>query len=194
MQIFRTSSDISTPEKLALVISNQSIARYKDIPDTPRKTWIGSQIYGLCMILHYQAPAAFDVAIDAEMADQMIMEDTALRSLKQVEMQEAFRRGIAKEYGEFYGITASSLVQFLKGYIRGEKRADAMALLYKKEQKKREDEDKLFWQTLARAREDGMIELPEFQHSPFEDDKQHRERIEQQRKDIESCLTKTKGQ
>ena len=193
MQIFRTSSDISTPEKLALVISNQSIARYRDIPETPRKTWIGSQIYGLCMILHYQAPAAFDVAIDAEMADQMIMEDTSLRSLKQVEMQEAFRRGISKEYGEFYGITASSLVQFLKGYIKGEKRAEAISILYKQEQKKRKEEDELFWETMEWAKAHGY-DIPTFQHTPFEDDDQHRKRIEQQRKEIESCLTKTKEQ
>ena len=184
MQIFQTSSDISTPEKLALVIADQTIARFKDIPAETRRLWLGSQIYGLCMILHYQAPSPQDVEIDCAFADQMIMEDTAICCLKQVEMQEAFRRGIAREYGEFYGVTASSLVQFLKAYLTSGKRAEAMGLLYKEEQSKLKKEDELFWKTLAEAKENGLIELPEFAHSPFEDDKQRLERLARQRQEI----------
>lgn len=183
MQIFRTNNDISTPEKLALVIADESIARYKDIPEAPRKLWIGSQIYALCMILHQQPPTPIDVEIDSSFADQMIMGDEGLCCLKQVEMQEAFRRGIAKEYGEFYGVTASTLVQFLKAYRIGEKRAQAMSQLYIREQKKLKEEDELFWKTLAKAKEQGF-EIPSFNHSPFEDDKQHKERIAKQREEI----------
>ena len=98
-------------------------------------------------------------------------------------MQEAFRRGIAKEYGEFYGITASTLIQFLKGYRSGEKRARAMAILYEKEQKKAQEEDALFWKTLNEARKKGF-NIPTFTHTPFEDDKQHKERIARQREEI----------
>lgn len=183
MQIFRTNNDISTPEKLALVISNESIARYKDIPEGPRKMWIGSQIYALCLILHYQPPTPMDVEIDSAFADQMIMDDESIRCLKQVEMQEAFRRGISREYGEFFGITASSLVGFLKAYKGCEKRAQAMALLYNQEQKKLKAEDKLFWKTLEEARKNGF-EIPTLESTPFEDDKQHQERIARQREEI----------
>ena len=183
MQIFQTNSDISTPEKLAVVISNEAIARYKDIPEGPRKLWIGSQIYALCLILHYQAPSPMDVEIDSNFADQMIMEDAGLGCLKQVEMQEAFRKGIAKEYGEFYGITASSLIQFLKGYRKSEKRSQAISILYKDEQKKLKDGDELFWKTLNEARENGF-EIPTFETTPFEDDRQHQERIARQREEI----------
>ena len=183
MQIFRTNSDISTPEKLAMVISDQSIARYRDIPEEPRKLWLGSQIYALCLILHYQPPSPMDVEIDANFADQMIMDDESVRSLKQVEMQEAFRRGIAREYGDFYGITASTLVQFLRAYRTSEKRAQAITLLYNQEQKELKEKDARFWEAIEEARRNGY-DLPLFLHSPMEDDRQHQERIARQREEI----------
>ena len=134
MQIFQTTNDISTPEKLAALLSNQTIARYKDVPPAIRKAWIGTQIYALCLILHYQTPNPMDVEIDSAFADQIIMEDEeGVCSLRQVEMQEAFRRGISKEYGDFYGITPATLLQFLKGYRKSEKRQKAIAILYANE-------------------------------------------------------------
>ena len=184
IQIFQTSSDVSTPEKLAAVIADPSIARYKDLPANTRQRWIGSQIYALCLILHYQEPNPDDVKLDCAFADQMIMDDEGIQCLKQVEMQEAFRRGIANEYGKFYGITASSLVNFLKAYRTSEKRATAISILNSQEQQKRKAEDELFWKTLAEAKAEGKIELPEFPHSPFEDDKQHAERLARQREEI----------
>ena len=183
MQIFRTSNDISTPEKLAVVIADQSIARYKDIPEAERKLWIGSQIYGLCLILHYQAPSPEDVMIDCHFADQMIMDDGGICCLKQVEMQEAFRRGVAGEYGEFYGVTAKSLIGFLKAYRKSGKRAEAISILEKGYKQTLKDEDELFWKTLVDAREKGF-DIPVFPASPFEDDNQHKERIRRQREEI----------
>ena len=59
-----------------------------------------------------------------------------------------------------------------------------MGLLYKEEQSKLKKEDELFWKTLAEAKENGLIELPEFAHSPFEDDKQRLERLARQRQEI----------
>lgn len=175
MQIFRTSNDISTPEKLALVLSDESIARYKDIPEGPRKLWIGSQIYALCMILHYQPPAALDVEIDSAFADQMIMENEGIRCLKQVEMQEAFRRGISREYGDFYGITASSLIAFLEGYLRSEKRAKAVSMLYKKEREQEQKKDEMFWKAIHEARQRGF-NIPDIEREPDESAERHRQR------------------
>ena len=184
MQIFRTSSDISSPEKLAMIIKDDTIARYKDIPKEERELWIGSQIYGLCLILHYQAPTPQDVMLDSIIVDGMIMENQELCCLKQVEMQEAFRKGIAKEYGDFFGVTATSIVKFLEGYVKCEKRAQAVNILYKEERRKLEEEDRLFWATLAKAKEDGIVDIPEFEAAPFEDDAQHLERIRKQREEI----------
>lgn len=187
MQIFQTSSDISTPEKLALVISNPAIAKYRDIPADIRKNWIGTQIYALCLILHYQAPSAVDVEVDAAFADQMIMDDSGLCALTQVEMQEAFRRGIAKEYGEFYGVTASSLVGFLKGFKKSAKRQEALGLLYKQEQKRieseKEKENRLLYELKAHG-----LQLPFWGSTKKkvtpEESEEHRKKIQQQREEI----------
>ena len=154
-QFFQTSSDVSTPEKLAEVIADESVARYRDLPEQLRREWIMSQIYTLCYILHYQQPNALDVRVDATFADQMIMDDEGASALKQVEMQEAFRRGIAKEYGEFYGITAQTLVQFLKGFRTSAKRQQAIGILYNREQKRiaeeKEKENRLYYELQARG-------------------------------------------
>ena len=190
MQIFQTNNDISTPEKLAALLSNQAIARYKDIPPAIRKAWIGTQIYALCLILHYQAPNPLDVDIDSAFADQIIMEDE-VSSLRQVEMQEAFRKGIAKEYGEFYGITPSSLLQFLKGYRGCEKRKQAIAILYAKEKEETiSAEKRLEYKLRAHG-----LQLPFWKSSrkkevSKEESEAHRKKIAQQREDILKCHEK----
>ena len=184
MQIFQTSSDISTPEKLAALLSNQAIARYKDLPPAIRKAWIGTQIYALSLILHYQTPNPMDVDIDSAFADQIIMEDE-VASLRQVEMQEAFRRGIAKEYGDFYGITPATLLQFLKGYRASEKRQQAIAILYAKEKEETiSAEKRLEYELRAHG-----LQLPFWKSSrkkevSKEESEAHRKKIAQQREDI----------
>ena len=199
-QIFQTSSDVSTPEKLALVIGDNTIARYKDIPADIRKRWIGSQIYALCLILHYQVPNEMDVAIDCNFADQMIMDDEGIQCLKQVEMQEAFRRGIAKEYGEFYGITASSLVGFLKGYRKSEKRQEAISILYQKQQAEEKEDRKreqAAYEEIAQHCIEKGIYLPGLRPGSLdkqltkEDSEAHRQKIAKQREEILK-LTNTK--
>jgi len=186
-QFFQTSSDVSTPEKLADVIADTTVARYKDLPEQVRKDWIVSQIFTLCYILHYQQPNPLDVKVDAAFADQMIMDDDGASSLKQVEMQEAFRRGIAKEYGEFYGITAQSLIQFLKGFRSGAKRQRAIAILYEKEQariaEEKRNEDRLFYELRAH----GFVNpwgKKEKKKVTTEESAAHREKIARQREEI----------
>lgn len=194
MQIFQTSNDISTPEMLAAVISNPHIAKYRDIPEMTRRTWIGTQIYALCLILHFQAPAPIDVDIDAAFADKMIMDDDQLKALTQVEMQEAFRRGIAKEYGDFFGITASALVGFLKAYRNSAKRQKAIDILYKEEQKKisedRKKEIEAYNKIVEHCIEKG-IDLTSLRPGSLskkiitpEDSEAHRKKIEKQREEI----------
>lgn len=182
-QFFQTSSDVSTPEKLADVIADTSVARYKDLPEQVRRDWITSQIFTLSYILHYQQPNPLDVKVDASFADQMIMDDDGTSSLKQVEMQEAFRRGIAEEYGKFYGITAQSLVQFLKGFRASAKRQQALSILYDKEQKRiakeRQNENRLMYELKARgfvnpwAKKEKRVVTPE-------ESEAHRKLIEQE--------------
>lgn len=191
-QFFQTSSDVSTPEMLANVIANTAIARYKDLPKELRIDWLKAQIYTLCYILHYQRPAPIDTTVDATFADQMIMDDSGISALKQVEMQEAFRRGIAGEYDKFYGITAQSLVQFLKGYRTSAKRQQALTILYNQEQQRIADEklkeNRLFYELKLR----GFVnpwEKKEKKGVTAEQSAAHREKV---RRQAEEILTNTK--
>ena len=192
MQFFQTSSDISTPEMLANVIANTSIARYKDLPKELRIDWLKAQIYTLCYILHYQRPAPIDTTVDATFADQMIMDDSGISALKQVEMQEAFRRGIAGEYDKFYGITAQSLVQFLKGYRTGAKRQQALAILYNQEQQRVADEKLKENRLLYELKLHGFVNpwgKKEKKGVTAEESAAHREKV---RRQAEEILTNTK--
>ena len=194
MQIFQTSNDISTPEKLAMLISNEGIAKYKDIPESVRRTWIGMQIYALCLILHYQAPTPMEVSVDAAFADQLIMDDEGARALTQAEMQEAFRKGIGGEYGEFFGITASTIFGFLKGFRASEKRLKALDILFKKAQKEisedRKREIAAYEQIVAHCKEKG-IDLTGLRPgdldkgtAPKVSSEEHRQKVARQREEI----------
>jgi hypothetical protein len=191
LQIVRTSNRIATPEQLAIVMKTEP--RYFTIPHSARLDWIGQQIITLHYMSHSQKlPSDFDLLIESSLLDQAIMDDEGLRGLTQVEMQEAFRRGITREYGDFYGITSASMVGFLKAFRVCDKRMKAIALLYDAEQKKLKTEDALFWKTLAEAKERGDIEIPDFSFSPFEDDKQKAERFAKMREEIIKMQGNTK--
>ena len=183
LQIVRTSSRIATAEQLAVVL--QTEPRFYSLDNGTRVAWLGQQIIALNYMVHSQKlPNEYDLFIESSMLDQAIMEDEGLRGLTQVEMQEAFRRGISREYGDFYGITVPSLIGFLRGFRDCDKRMKAITILHSQEQQKLKAEDELFWKTLAEAKEKGVIELPEFPHSPFEDDKQRSQRLARQREEI----------
>lgn len=47
-------------------------------------------------------------------------------SLRINEIKPAFQRGVAKEYGEYYGVNTASLKLFIKGYMACQLRADAV--------------------------------------------------------------------
>lgn len=183
LQIVRTSNRIATAEQLAAVM--QAEPRFYALETGSRVAWLGQQIIALNYMVHSQrTPNEYDLFIESSTLDQAIMEDEGLRGLTQVEMQEAFRRGISREYGDFYGITAPSLIGFLRAFRTCDKRMKAIAILHSHEQQKLKAEDELFWKTLAEAKEKGLIDLPEFPHSPFEDDNQRSQRLARQREEI----------
>lgn len=186
LQMLRTSNSIETAEDLAMVLSNPQIPRFGSLSKKDRVGWIMAQIFNLNYLLHRKVDGVneFDVAIDAESFDKSAITEMPIRNLTLVEIQEAFIRGINGEYGDYYGVTVPSLIGFLKGYLNGEKRRKAEAILLAEEKSKLKAGDELFWKTLAEAKAEGKIELPEFQHSPFEDDKQHQARIAKQRAEI----------
>lgn len=185
LQIVRTSNRIATPEQLAIVMKTEP--RFYSIPPGVRLDWLGQQIITLHYMVHSQKiPSDFDLVIESSLLDQTIMEDEGLRGLTQVEMQEAFRRGISREYGDFYGITAPSLVGFLKGFRTCEKRMKAIALMYSQEEKEQREKDAKFYKELTEHYKANGIPLPDFRSRPLDtvDSEEHRKKIAHQREEI----------
>lgn len=186
LQIVRTSSKIATAEQLAVVM--QTEPRFYSLEEGSRIAWLGQQIIALNYMAHSQrTPNEYDLFIESSMLDQAIMEDDGLRGLTQIEMQEAFRKGIAKEYGEFYGITASSLIGFLKGFRSSAKRQGAIAILYAQEQKRiaaeKERENRLLYELKVRGFVNPWGKKEKRKVTP-EESEAHRRKIEKQREEI----------
>lgn len=178
-----------------MVIQDSSVPKYANIGHEQRVGWLGEQINALNYMAHSsKMPTAMDLFIEASMLDQAIMDAEGIRALTQVEMQEAFRKGITREYGDFYGITTATLLGFLKGFMVSEKRQKAVALLYKQEEERRAEEDRRFWMEYAKAKEQGLIDVPEFNFSADRDNSkrefskeeamEHKKKIEAQRNEI----------
>lgn len=157
LQILRTSSSIATPEQLASLISDKSVPKYCQLDELTRKAWLGEQINALNYMTHSsRITSEIDLFVEASMADQTIMDDN-VRWLTQVEMQEAFRRGITKEYGDFFGITAGSLVQFLRGFMAGEKRRRAKEIIRNEEQRREKEGQQRFFDEIERMKAEGKF-------------------------------------
>lgn len=139
--MLQTSSSITTSEQLAAVISNPRIQKYCQYAEEERIEWLGLQINALSYMTHSSRISnEVDLLVDSMLLNQMIIADEGMRVLTFVEIQEAFRLGILKEYGEYYGLSPASLAGFLKGFIRSPKRQKALAIVFKQEQQRLEAE------------------------------------------------------
>lgn len=158
LQILRTSSSIDTPEKLAAVIQSRNIKKYFQLEDNERLAWLCDQINALNYMTHSaRLTSEVDLLVEASMTDQAIMEDERVRWLTPIEMQEAFRRGITKEYGDFFGITAGSILQFLRGFMAGEKRQRAKEIIRAEEMRKEKEGEQRFWAEIEEAKKRGTF-------------------------------------
>lgn len=157
LQILRTSSSIDTPEKLACLIKDTNVRRYCQVENNERLSWLCDQINALNYMTHSsKITSEVDLLVEASMTDQAIMDDN-VRWLTQVEMQEAFRRGITKEYGEFFGITAGTIVQFLRGFMSGEKRLAAKAIIKAEEDRKQKEGNERLFAEIERMKAEGKF-------------------------------------
>lgn len=197
LSFLQTSSSIATPKQLAeyrnelvkapngeLVLAHP---RYGQLPIASRVNWMKDQLMVLSFLRHIKDPNPLDILIDAQAVDSAIMESSDYRALTQLEMQEAFRRGINGEYGEFFGITAASLTGFLRGYMKAEKWQAMKAICYAEEQKRiaeeREKENRLHYELRLRGfvnpwgKKEKKVVTPE-------ESEAHRRLIEKQREEI----------
>ena len=167
MQIISSGGNIATADDLArlrLATDDAGVRiypRYKDGRDEQRLSWLNKQFFGLALNAH-QTVDPTTIKVDLFTLDREIMGHSVLRELTLVEMQEAFRRGIFKEYGEYYGLTAVSIIGFLKGFVRSEKKVAASSIIYKLEAKKEQEANARFFRELYAAEKEGKVEVPDF--------------------------------
>lgn len=196
LQISKASSKIATAEQLAdlraakLADGRNAFPRYREGGDNERLSWLNKQYFGLSLISHIGIDPV-TIKVDITTLDDEIMSDSYLRELTLVEMQEAFRKGLNGEYGEYFGLSSVSLLKFLKGFLRSEKKAAASAIFHKRMAKAEQEANERFYKKLYEAQKAGKIELPDFSHMRIngqqakkvytsEESAAHRERVRQQ--------------
>lgn len=167
LQISKAGSEIATAEQLANFRAavdaegNRLHARYADGGNRDRLDWLAKQFFGLSALTHTNLTAE-SVSIDISALDERIMNDSILRDLTLAEMQEAFKNGVFKEYGDYFGLTAVSMYGFLKGFIRSEKKAVATAIFHRRHEQAERDAQSRFFRELYEAEKDGKVKLPDF--------------------------------
>lgn len=167
LQITRASDSIATAQNLAdyrLAKKDDGSylhPRYKDGNEAQRISWLGEQFFGLGAITHTTITAS-SVAVDVMTLDQEIMRNPFMREMTLVEMQEAFRKGVFKEYGDYYGITAVSMFGFLRSYCKGDKKQTAASIINRHNAKLEQERDAKFFRALYDAEKEGKIKIPDF--------------------------------
>lgn len=167
MQIIRAGSNIATAQQLAdyrLATDAEGRRinpRYKDGSDAARLSWLGDQFHGLALIAHFGVDKDA-IKLDVLNLDKEIMENTVLRELTLVEMQEAFRKGVMKEYGDYFGITSVSMLGFLKGFLKSDKKQTAASIINRHNAKLEQERDAKFFRALYDAEKEGKIKIPDF--------------------------------
>lgn len=196
LQIANSGKQIATAQQLAELRlakdaqGNNVFPRYRSLSQMQRLEWLGDQLFGLAILTHTTATYE-SVSVDAMALDAEVMDNPLLSDLTLIEMQEAFKKGIAKAYGEYFGISYASLIGFLNGFLRSEKKMSAIAIVQRHNAKLEQERDARFYKELYDAQKAGKIELPDFSHMRIngrpekktythEESAAHRERIRQQ--------------
>ena len=200
LQIANSGKEIASPQQLAeLRLAKDAgghhvFPRYRSLPQLQRIEWLGDQIFGLAILTH--TTATFDaVSVDSTALDAEIMDNPILSDLTLIEMQEAFKKGITKAYGDYFGLSYASLLQFLNGFLRSEKKMSATAIVQRHYAKLEQERDAKFFRELYEAEKAGKITLPDFSHMRIngpqgkkvytpEESAAHREKVRRQAEEI----------
>lgn len=162
LKTYRTnSSPVRTGEALADLRTDGVTPHYQYIADEDRKDWVVQEIFTLGFLSHSNIDAAV-VMLDAGAFDEAVMRDNAMRDLTLVEMHEAFVAGFTGDYGDYFGITARSLVGFLRGYLRSEKKLESARIIQKRDEQAEAERTARFWRELNQAEKEGRITIPKF--------------------------------
>ena len=196
LQIASSSNKIATAEQLAdlrastLEDGRHAFPRYKELQDDMRLSWLNHQFFGLALIAHMNIDPV-TIKVDISTLDGQVMADSLLCDLTLVEMQEAFMRGLNGDYGDYYGLSSVSLMKFLKGFLRSEKKASATAIFHRRREHAEREANSRFFRELYAAEKDGKVRIPDFSEKRIngpqakktytdEESAAHREKIRQQ--------------
>lgn len=120
---------MATPEELASLRTDPAHPHWNEIPGNIRQRWLAQTVYTLMFTLKGKGDTEEQCVMIARMLDNEMMEDMYLSDLTMPEIIQAFRDGIFGKYGEYYGINAPSLHQFLYGYLQTPKKREAARLI-----------------------------------------------------------------
>lgn len=168
IQLRTDSSDvcISTVSELVAVRLDESrFPRYRNIPQGARLEWMSLQIKYLAAITRLRDFGKNETILIASALNGMIAEDAALADLTLPEIADAFKNGVFGKYGEFYGLSAPNLLNFLYSFLESEKKINAAAVVRKSKEAilaerrkaEREAEQRKIQAEIAEAKRNGSF-------------------------------------
>ena len=170
--------------------------RYKDIPVKDRQRWLAKQFFTLASIARMKEYTADEATIGAVALDERIMDAEVLANLTAPEIEYAFKNGVFGAYGEYYGLNAISLYNFLEEFVKSEKKQESARLIREEREKQIRDEDEEYRARIRAEMEEakrngtfvptGRFDFGRASKSVNEvlDTKEHKERIARQAQDI----------
>ena len=127
-----TNSNVSVTTAESIVAIRRDRERfpmYRDIPVVERQKWLARQFFSLASISRIKEYTASEASIGAVALDERISDSEELSMLTIPEMEYAFKNGIFGRYGEYYGLSAISLFNFLEEFIKSDKKEESERIL-----------------------------------------------------------------
>lgn len=195
------SAQSFTPESLAeLRRDKTSNPAFPSLPQNGRLQWLSKQLLFIASTLRIKDYDVRDATLAAGLIDGEISEDAQLSRLSAQEINYAMVKGSIGRYGDFYGLTAKTVVDWLRSFCESSLSTEASAINKtlllesheKKVQARREEESRKLRAEIEEAKRNGTF-VPQY-HFPSigkpadtaEEDRIHREKVRQQARDIRS--------
>ena len=190
-----------SPESLAELRRDKTHnPAFPTLPEKGRLQWLSTQLLFIANTLRIKDYDVRDATLAAGLIDGEIREDTQLSRLSAQEINYAMVKGSIGRYGDFFGLTAKTIIDWLRAFCESSLSTEATAInnaLWleshkQKEQARREEEQRKLRAEIEEAKRNGTF-VPQY-HLPSigkpvdtaEADRLHREKVLQQARDIRS--------
>lgn len=196
----RTSSDIPalpTEESLAQIRMNEALfPHYLNISKSNRRKTLATYVRTLAALCRIKDFDGCEALLFADTLDEMIMQHRAMSDLTFTEIWAAFTNGVFGLYGEFHGISAPNLYDFLVSFVNSSMKKEATALIVKSKEdanlertaEERAARQRAIREEIAEAKRNGTFVptgnwfQPKMVKDNLPNDKAHREKVRQQAK------------